>query len=70
EFLSRVSSVSAEPERRPSQSELAEMRRPSEDAPAFEPPPRRDFEIVRRPIRRTAGPKTFQVERRPLPRRV
>ncbi len=34
------------------------------------PPPRRDFEVVRRPIRRTTAPKTFQVERRPLPRRV
>ncbi len=70
EFLSREPPVSAEPERRPSQSELAESRRPVEDLPPIEPPPRRDFEIVRRPIRRTTGPKTFQVERRPLPRRV
>ncbi len=58
----------AEP--RPSQSQLAESRRPSEELPPIEPPPRRDFEVVRRPIRRTTGPKTFQVERRPLPRRV
>ncbi len=70
EFLSREPPASAEPERRPSQSELAESRRPVEDLPPIEPPPRRDFEIVRRPIRRTTGPKTFQVERRPLPRRV
>jgi RNA recognition motif-containing protein len=70
DFLSRVPPASAEPERRPSQSELAESRRPVEDLPPIEPPPRRDFEIVRRPIRRTNGPKTFQVERRPLPRRV
>jgi RNA recognition motif-containing protein len=70
EFVSRVPSASAEPVRRPSQSELAESRRPIEDLPPIEPPPRRDFEIVRRPIRRTNSPKTFQVERRPLPRRV
>ena len=48
---------------RPSQSQLAQQA-----AEAVEPPPRRDFEIVRRPIRRT--PPTFQVERRSLPRRV
>jgi RNA recognition motif-containing protein len=70
EFLHRIPSAAAEPARRPSQSELAESRRPAEDLPPIEPPPRRDFEIVRRPIRRTNGPKTFQVERRPLPRRV
>ena len=70
EFPSRVPPVSAEPARRPSQSELAESRRPVEDLPPIEPPPRRDFEVVRRPVRRTTGPKTFQVERRPLPRRV
>lgn len=70
EFLSRIPPASAEPARRPSQSELAESRRPVEDLPPIEPPPRRDFEVVRRPIRRTTGPKTFQVERRPLPRRV
>ena len=72
EFLRRMPSDSApaEPARRPSQSELAESRRPVEDLPAIEPPPRRDFEVVRRPPRRTAGAKTFQVERRPLPRRV
>jgi cold-inducible RNA-binding protein len=70
EFLRRMPPASAEPARRPSQSELAESRRPVEDPAAIEPPPRRDFEVVRRPIRRTTGPKTFQVERRPLPRRV
>jgi len=69
EFLRQMPPASAEPARRPSQSELAESRRPVEDLSAIEPPPRRDFEVVRRPIRRTTGPKTFQVERRPLPRR-
>jgi hypothetical protein len=48
---------------RPSQSQLAR-----EGTPELEPPPRRDFEVVRRPLRR--GAPTFQVERRPLPRRV
>jgi cold-inducible RNA-binding protein len=70
EFLRRMPAAPAEPARRPSQSELAESRRPDEDLSPIEPPPRRDFEVVRRPIRRTTGPKTFQVERRPLPRRV
>lgn len=51
-----------------SQSQLAQSRRPVEELPEIEPPPRRDFEIVRRPIRRTTP--NFQVERRPLPRRV
>lgn len=50
--------------RRPSQTERA-----MEALPEIEPPPRRDFEVVRRPIRRSATP-TFQVERRSLPRRV
>jgi RNA recognition motif-containing protein len=50
-------------ERQPSQSERA-----LEGLPEIEPPPRRDFEVVRRPLRRTTP--TFQVERRPLPRRV
>lgn len=56
-------SLSAVAERRVSQSERA-----LEALPEIEPPPRRDFEVVRRPIRRTGTP-TFQVERRPLPRR-
>jgi RNA recognition motif-containing protein len=50
--------------RRPSQTERA-----MEALPEIEPPPRRDFEVVRRPIRRSATP-TFQVERRSLPRRA
>ena len=58
------------PAPRLSQSQLAESRRPVEESPPVEPPPRRDFEVVRRPIRRATGPKSFQVERRPLPRRV
>jgi RNA recognition motif-containing protein len=70
EFLRRMPSAAAEPTRRPSQSELAQSRRPVEDLPPIEPSPRREFEVVRRPIRRTTGTKTFQVERRPLPRRV
>jgi RNA recognition motif-containing protein len=70
DFLRRMPPASAEPSRRPSQSELAESRRPVDDPPPIEPPPRRDFEVVRRPIRRTTGSKTFQVERRPLPRRI
>jgi RNA recognition motif-containing protein len=60
--------------RPPAQSEVAERRvsqteRAMEALPEIEPPPRRDFEVVRRPIRRTTTP-TFQVERRSLPRRV
>jgi RNA recognition motif-containing protein len=71
DFFRRGPDPTAEPTASPmSQSQLAERRRPTEDLPAVEPPPRRDFEIVRRPIRRTTTPKTFQVERRPLPRRV
>ena len=49
-----------------SQSDKSQLAR--EGLPAIEPPPRTDFEIVRRPIRR--GTPSFQVERRPLPRRV
>jgi RNA recognition motif-containing protein len=51
------------PQARVSQSQLAR-----EGSPEIEPPPRRDFEVVRRPLRRSAP--NFQVERRPLPRRV
>ncbi len=50
------------------QSQSAQSQLAREGLPEIEPPPRRDFEIVRRPIRRS--PPTFQVERRPLPRRV
>ena len=49
-----------------SQSERSQ--RALEGLPEIEPPPRRDFEVVRRPLRRTQP--SFQVERRPLPRRV
>lgn len=56
-----------------SQSEVANRRLEQtqsalESLPEIEPPPRRDFEVVRRPVRRTTP--NFQVERRPLPRRV
>jgi RNA recognition motif-containing protein len=70
EFLRRTPPAAEPPAPRLSQSQLAESRRPDEDLAPIEPPPRRDFEVVRRPIRRSTGPKTFQVERRPLPRRV
>jgi RNA recognition motif-containing protein len=51
------------------QSRVAQSQLAREGLPEIEPPPRRDFEVVRRPLRRTTTP-TFQVERRPLPRRV
>ena len=54
---------------RPVQSQSAQSQRALEGLPTVEPPPRRDFEVVRRPLRRSSTP-TFQVERRPLPRRV
>jgi hypothetical protein len=47
---------------------VAQSQLAREGTPELEPPPRRDFEVVRRPLRR--GAPTFQVERRPLPRRV
>jgi RNA recognition motif-containing protein len=50
------------------QSQSAQSQLAREGMPEIEPPPRTDFEIVRRPIRR--GTPSFQVERRPLPRRV
>ncbi|HVC55563.1 MAG TPA: hypothetical protein VND95_06385 [Stellaceae bacterium] len=61
--LHRMSQPGEDAAPRPSQSQRAQ-----EAAAAIEPPPRRDFEIVRRPLRRTTP--NFQVERRPLPRRV
>jgi RNA recognition motif-containing protein len=59
----RSAIASEGPQRRLSQTERA-----MEALPEIEPPPRRDFEVVRRPLRRTATP-SFQVERRSLPRR-
>jgi RNA recognition motif-containing protein len=64
---------SAEASPRPLQSHVAQSQSDKsqlarEGMPAIEPPPRTDFEIVRRPIRR--GTPNFQVERRSLPRRV
>jgi RNA recognition motif-containing protein len=53
----------------PQPEKLSQSQRAMESAPEIEPPPRRDFEVVRRPIRRSASP-SFQVERRSLPRRV
>jgi RNA recognition motif-containing protein len=50
------------------QSQSAQSQLAREGLPEIEPPPRTDFEVVRRPIRR--GAPSFQVERRPLPRRV
>lgn len=52
----------------PAQGKLAQSQVARDGLPEIEPPPRRDFEIVRRPIRRAAP--SFQVERRPLPRRA
>jgi RNA recognition motif-containing protein len=52
----------------PAQSQSAQSQRALEGLPEIEPPLRRDFEVVRRPLRR--GTPSFQVERRPLPRRV
>ena len=57
-------------EERPALSQSAQSQRALEGLPAVEPPPRRDFEVVRRPLRRSTGTPSFQVERRPLPRRV
>jgi hypothetical protein len=51
-----------------SQTHVSQSQLAREGAPEIEPPPRRDFEVVRRPLRRTTP--SFQVERRPLPRRV
>jgi hypothetical protein len=51
------------PPARPSQSQMA-----LEGMPEIEPPPRQDFEVVHRPVRRREP--TFQVEKRPLPRRI
>ena len=58
----------AEPPPRQLQSQSAQSQLAREGMPEIEPPPRTDFEVVRRPIRR--GTPSFQVERRPLPRRV
>ncbi|HLY47340.1 MAG TPA: RNA-binding protein [Stellaceae bacterium] len=52
----------------PRPSKMSQSQVAREGAPEIEPPPRRDFEIVRRPVRRTTP--SFQVERRSLPRRV
>ena len=49
------------------QDRVSQTQRALEDLPEIEPPPRRDFEVVRRPVRRLTP--NFQVERRPLPRR-
>ncbi len=62
------SAPSESPPSEAAQSQSARSQRALEGLPEVEPPPRRDFEVVRRPLRR--GTPTFQVERRPLPRRV
>ncbi len=51
----------------PHREKLSQSQRAREELPEIEPPPRRDFEVVRRPIRRTTP--NFQVERRSLPPR-
>jgi len=50
------------------QDKVSQTQQVLEGLPEIEPPPRRDFEVVRRPVRRLTP--NFQVERRPLPRRV
>jgi RNA recognition motif-containing protein len=55
-------------EARTLQAPPAQSQAARDSLPEVEPPPRRDFEVVRRPLRRTTP--SFQVERRPLPRRV
>lgn len=50
------------------QEKVSQTQRALEGLPEIEAPPRRDFEVVRRPVRRLTP--NFQVERRPLPRRV
>jgi RNA recognition motif-containing protein len=67
EASSRLS-ISQPVQSHPAQSQSAQSQLAREGLPEIEPPRRTDFEIVRRPIRR--GTPTFQVERRPLPRRV
>ncbi len=74
-----IPAPAAETPPRPSQSQVAQSQMAQEKVaqsqtireglPEIEPPPRRDFNVVRRPLRRTTTP-SFQVERRPLPRRV
>jgi hypothetical protein len=56
------------PEPQRPQDKVSQTQRALGGLPEIEPPPRRDFEVVRRPVRRLTP--TFQVERRPLPRRV
>jgi RNA recognition motif-containing protein len=68
ETLYRMTEHAGEAAPRPMQSPVAQSQLAREGTPELEPPPRRDFEVVRRPLRR--GAPTFQVERRPLPRRV
>ena len=51
------------------QSPMSQSAIAREQAEAIEPPPRREFEVVISPARRKTTPN-FQVERRPLPRRV
>jgi RNA recognition motif-containing protein len=48
---------------RSAESQSARSQSALEGLPQVEPPPRRDFEVVRRPLRR--GTPSFQVERRP-----
>jgi len=53
---------------RPPQVPVAQSQMARDGLPEIEPPPRRDFEVVRRPVRRATP--SFQVERRSLPRRT
>ena len=60
--------TTATPAMQASEPRLSQSAIAREQIEAIEPPPRRDFEVVVRPARRKTP--SFQVERRPLPRRV
>ncbi len=65
-----LSAIAAEPPlpRPEQQSQSSQSQRALDGLPEMEPPLPRNFEVVRRPLRR--GTPSFQVERRPLPRRI
>src|SRR5438094_945184 len=60
-YPAQLAETADEPARPAQSSIIAELGE-------MEPPPRRDFEVVHKPARRRTTP-SFQVERRPLPRR-
>jgi hypothetical protein len=66
--VERLSEAGRYPQSPAAQGPVSQSQLAREGTPELEPPPRRDFEVVRRPLRR--GAPSFQVERRPLPRRI